>query len=266
MTNNTNNTNNNTSNINNMNNSSNMNTENINKENKQQNIKQYFATSSNFFSKNISKFKLPSKNEQQLSPPKTKDRKDSKHIIKEKEKEKNDKQKSQAISTKTLTNITANRDKEEDLEVSIISNNSNVSENFNKLMSKTYADLGELNTNINTKASSKIQIFYYDKDKKFLTGFKSEAPKEKGLIYKNINTKIKSETELTIKDKKLFTITNPIAISMLKRQEDLDLKFLRRKLEAGKVKNKNLYENKISNSKNIDGNNSRSRRKKEINS
>lgn len=121
---------------------------------------------------------------------------------------------------------------------------SNDSENFNKLMSKTYSELGDINKDIDLISNKKLKNKLFNKDRRLLKGFQPKEIKEQGLIYKNMNFKMISEGELYFKNKELLKTANPIAYKLNLNHEAMDLKYLKRKLDASKVKTINFYASK----------------------
>ena len=117
---------------------------------------------------------------------------------------------------------------------------SNDSDNFIKLMSKTYSDLDEV-FNANYLVNSKLANHNFNKDKKQIKGFKFQPIKEMGLVYKNLTNNVKTEKDLYLKNKKLLQKSNPIAVELEKKYEELDFKYLKKKVEGSKVKTINLY-------------------------
>jgi hypothetical protein len=120
-------------------------------------------------------------------------------------------------------------------------NESTDSENFIRLMNKTYSESGNFTNNFSSKADYFINTFYYAKDKNLMKGNKKITIKEEGIAQKKLSVKLPFEGDLFKKDEKVLKLSNPIAYNLTKRQEELDLKYLKRKLDASNLKSKNLY-------------------------
>lgn len=124
---------------------------------------------------------------------------------------------------------------------SIEINESTESDNFKRLMNKTYSEAGKIESNFSSKADLFVNTFYYEKDKNLMRGIKKNIKKEEGIAHKKFNVKLPPEGELFKRDEQVLKISNPIAYSLNKNREELDLKYLKRKLDASKLKSKNLY-------------------------
>ena len=108
-------------------------------------------------------------------------------------------------------------------------------------MSKTYSNLGEITTDINIIANKNLKTGLFEKDSLLIKGYKDRVIKEEGIIQKPKMFKIKTEKDMYYKNKELLIQANPIAYELNKENERMDLKYLKRKLEASKLKNENLY-------------------------
>ena len=108
-------------------------------------------------------------------------------------------------------------------------------------MSNTYyRDFGE-KINVFKFNKKKIINNYYNQEKRLIKGYIKPIVKDEGVIINNGQANFISEGELYYKNKNLLEITNPIAYNMEQKQNKLDLKYLQRKIDANKIKNKTLY-------------------------
>lgn len=121
---------------------------------------------------------------------------------------------------------------------------SNDSKNYNSDMNKTYKDFGHSKFS-DKLVTNELHMLNKDKSEKYLKGYKDIPEKEKGIVNIKKNFHIKKETDYYISNKQLLMKTNPIAFKVFKTKEDLDLKYLKRKLEDQKVKSYNLFGKEI---------------------
>ncbi len=97
--------------------------------------------------------------------------------------------------------------------------------------------------NIIPVKSEKLLEVNLNREIRFLPGYKKEIIKEKGLVQKSSDLKLKSNGELFFENLELLKKTNPIAYEMQKKKEEYDFKQLKRQREQNRINAKNATRN-----------------------
>ena len=95
---------------------------------------------------------------------------------------------------------------------------------------------------IPVKSEKQIEV-NLKKEIRFLPGYKKEIIKEKGLVQKSSDVKLKSNGELYFENLELLKKTNPIAYEIQKKKEEYDFKQLKRQREQNRINAKNATRN-----------------------